>query len=327
MNKVSPLDIRIVVATHPLVSNTTATKKAPSSAAIRSSLSSAVLSLPLAARIQSLFRTKPKPSLDYSSTPLAQALLKKGRSYLISIIEILNDKLEKLINPSFRFEVTPRVLHVPQLPEPPFRTAPPARFFWHEGLPIPEDTYAPPCLLAERKERMPIAVEKDAAICAAAQSLLDGKGVLQQANDGFVYLEVSGNFINALLPLLKEVPVCRLPFEAEPNYPQAHIAVILPKEAKAKEGWGRIKELGEEFSFMIEKCYSLKPALWPEMERVYFLTINSQDLERLRESYLLPSKINAHDFQLAFAAQEAEIPRHYEERKMTYRLNVSCYAA
>src|SRR3990172_955446 len=328
MNKVSPLDIRIVVATHPLVSNITATKKAPSSAAIRSSLAKgSSLSFPLSTRIQSLFLSKPKPSLEYPPTPLLQALFKKSRYYLIYFIEILNDKLEELINPTLRFEVAPRILHVPQLPEPPFRTARPARFFWHQDLSVPEDTYAPPCLLAERREQLPINIGADRAICQAAQALLDGKGVLQQADDGFVYLEVSGNFINALLPLLKEEPVRRLQPEAEPNYPKAHIAVILKKEEKAKEGWGRIKELGEEFSFTIEKCYSLKPALWPEMEQVYFLTVNSQDLERLRERYLLTPKINSHGFQLAFAAQEAEIPRYYEERKITYRLNVSCYAA
>jgi DNA-binding PadR family transcriptional regulator len=74
--------------------------------------------------------------------------------------------------------------------------------------------------------------------------------------------------------------------------------------AEMKEKDAEITELGEEFNFKLGKFYSIEPKGWKEMERVWFVSIDSPDLEKLREKYGLTKKLNENEFHFTCAVRK-----------------------
>jgi len=66
---------------------------------------------------------------------------------------------------------------------------------------------------------------------------------------------------------------------------EAHITVFRPEEVAAIGGADKITERGKMFGYRLGGLYSLEPAGWPEMERVWCLAVSSQPLQTLRKSY------------------------------------------
>ncbi len=318
MNKISPLDIRIAVLAYPLVS--------------RDEMGSpAFAHRPIAAysgdeRIVSLFQNSPKPRIEQSKSKVPP-LLRKGQYAIRRVLEILKTFLEIKEPSSVLSDIAPpRRLLVPQLPHPPFRTAKPPRFFWHPAYSAPKDEYAPSCLMSETKEDLPSTVYNSPGICAYARSALPQEGILRQDHEGFVYLELCDAFITELFPLINDEGSEAVPlYNLEPS--PAHIPIILPHEAAQRRGWGEIIDLEKSFTFRITRLCSLKPKRWPGVEKVYFLSIRSTELEKFRERCLLPSLIRGHEFHVAIAYKKETVTSQSAPQKETFRLNVSCFAA
>lgn len=318
MNKISPLDIRIAVVAYPLVSKdeigTTSFVQKPIS--------------PFSGdeRIISLFQNSPKTRIEPSKSRIP-SILRKGQFAIIRLFEVLQSFLEIKAPSTILSEIVPpRKLLVPQLPHPRFQTPKPPRFFWHPAYTPPNDEYAPSCLMSEEKEDLPSIVYNSSSICTYARSSLAQKGILRQDHAGFVYLELSDDFITELFPLIKDEGSETVPlYLLEPS--PAHIPVILPHEAAQRRGWGEIQDLDTSFTFKIKNLCSLKPKRWPGVEKVYFLSIGSSELEKFRERCMLPSRIRGHEFHVAIAYKRESIPSQSTARKETYRLNVSCFAA
>lgn len=205
----------------------------------------------------------------------------------------------------------PRLLQVHRLPQPAFQSHPPARTFYPQIA--EKDAFNPYPLIPDMKEEEPETFENEAAIMAYAESTLAMKGILEQDATGMVYLDIPANFAETLLPLIQEEGV-----EPSPIF----VPVMLAHEAQEKAGLGPIKELGETFSFKLLGLHAVKPLLWPEIEKVYFLVIHAPGLDELREKYLLPGKIPLH--MTLGIKREQRSKRPCQE---LYRLNVSCNAA
>jgi hypothetical protein len=132
---------------------------------------------------------------------------------------------------------------------------------------------------------------------------VDLSGKLCETKDGFVYLDVPNAIIDGFMPLIGE-EVKKPPYNNKDfGSVGAHISVIGDSE-REDNGIDKIKEIGKEFSFRVKGLFSTKPDGWDEMKKVWFLTVHSEELEKLRKDYgLSPLKKN-HDFHITLAVQE-----------------------
>jgi hypothetical protein len=277
-------------------------------------------------RIISLFQNSPKAPIEPTPSRL-HPVVRKGQFLLLRLSEIFKALFQLKDKSTLLNDISPpRRLLVPQLPDPRFHSHQPPRFFWHPAYEPPKDEYAPSCLMSETKEDLPSIVYNSEKMCAHAKGTLPQTGILRQASDGFVYLELPDAFIVDLFPLISDQQSETVPlYLLEPS--PAHIPVILPHEWEQKKGWGEIERLDMCISFEIKTLCSLCPKRWPGVEKVYFLTVHSRELEELRENHLLPSRIRGHDFHVAIAVKRTAAGQAPSAQKELFRLNVSCFAA
>lgn len=129
-------------------------------------------------------------------------------------------------------------------------------------------------------------------------------GTLKQASDGYVYLDVSNNFINGIFPLIKEDNIEKPPyFTGKYQRIGAHISVFRSEETDMLED---IEEIGEDFSFELGALKATNPEGWDEMERVWFVQVESKELCQLRRKYGLPQKLNGHEFHITVAVRRKD---------------------
>jgi len=265
--------------------------------------------------------------------------LRQKKCILNSITEKLRLFIEKAVfsylkhlfadKRTFLFQLIfpPRSLKVPQLPFPPFRIHLPPRFFWR---PLGRAQKKSMCfyenLILEANEEQPKLVDQSTELISLAKDKLLSKGVLRKDHKGFVYLDVPDAYIHLLSPLLGKE--CEKPPYFSYDGPfGAHIPVLLPSEYAERKGLRPIQELGLEFNFSLENCYTVVTQAWEGVEKVWFLNVRCQPLENLRERYLLPSKIYNYDFHLVIGIKRQPNDLGIALPKQTYRINVSCYAA
>jgi hypothetical protein len=142
---------------------------------------------------------------------------------------------------------------------------------------------------------------------AAAQ--FPQKGILKQKDNGYLYLEVSKNFIAELLPLINS-PGKIVP----PNHYTskkgigAHISVMYENEQILNEIW-EIKELGQEFTFTVMEIRTVKLNKNNKVKKLWLLAVAAPALEKLRESYGLSPKLKDHDFHITIGTQVPGQPR------------------
>ena len=130
------------------------------------------------------------------------------------------------------------------------------------------------------------------------------KGVLKQTKDNFVYIDISNNVINGLLPLLDYDNVKKPPYNLKSfNNVGAHISVIGIDEYNDND-IEEIEELGEEFNFTFKDFKRTNPDGWDEMKQVYFVTVDAPELKKLRKKYKLPELANGHQFHITIGTEK-----------------------
>lgn len=130
------------------------------------------------------------------------------------------------------------------------------------------------------------------------------RGTLKQTDDGFVYLNLSNDVIHGLFTLIDDEGIEKPPYDkGKYNGLGAHISVMNQDEFKEET---EIKEIGKEFSFKLGKFYSTRPENWDEMDRVWFVSIISPELEKLRKKYGLPKTYQGkgHDFHITIGVRK-----------------------
>ncbi|MBX9922797.1 MAG: hypothetical protein K2Y01_01675 [Rhabdochlamydiaceae bacterium] len=134
-----------------------------------------------------------------------------------------------------------------------------------------------------------------------AQEKLPCEGTLQMTQDGFLYVEVSKDYVFQLIPLLlkdKEV-VCPPPYFGEGKV-GAHITVAMGSEIGNRKD--PIPYLGQKIAFSIlrlEKVDLQESVL--EAKTVYLLSVESSQIAEIRKKLGLSSKIRGHDFHITIA--------------------------
>lgn len=82
----------------------------------------------------------------------------------------------------------------------------------------------------------------------------------------------------------------------------AHISVMYENEQILNEIW-EIKELGQEFTFTVMELRTVKLNKDNKVKKLWLLAVAAPDLERLRESYGLSSRLKDHDFHITIGTQ------------------------
>jgi hypothetical protein len=242
-------------------------------------------------------------SYNYLKTAWNGAL--KPHAILATAKESILTKIKKKFTtpPSWRlFSLDTRpTLALPKPPTP--GSFSPPRFFFKGALETDRKKNPEPIwqLLTESlEEPLSRPVPQNAPLM---RSLCKGHGQLRQNKQGFIYLDVNNQFINAMLPHLRTEGLTRPPYFNLFIAPEgAHVPIISKREADFHY-LDEIKELGQSFSFVIEGLYSSKPDTWPEVEEVWFLKVQSPELEALRQRYFLTTLPNGHDFHIAVAVK------------------------
>lgn len=129
------------------------------------------------------------------------------------------------------------------------------------------------------------------------------KGILKQKDNGYLYLEVSKDFIAEALPLIdapgKIVPPRHYTSKKGIG---AHISVMYENEQILNEIW-EIKELGQEYTFNVMELRTVKLNKDNKVKKLWLLAVAAPELEKLRESYGLSSKLKNHDFHITIGTQ------------------------
>jgi hypothetical protein len=129
------------------------------------------------------------------------------------------------------------------------------------------------------------------------------KGILKQKDNGYLYLEVSKDFIAEVLPLI-DVPGKIVPprhYTSKKGI-GAHISVMYENEQILNEIW-EINELGQEFTFTVMELRTVKLNKNNKVQKLWLLAVAAPELEQLRESYGLSSKLKNHDFHITIGTQ------------------------
>lgn len=135
------------------------------------------------------------------------------------------------------------------------------------------------------------------------------KGILKQKDNGYLYLEVSKDFIAEALPLI-DVPGKIVPprhYTSKKGI-GAHISIMYENEQILNEIW-EIKELGQEFTFTVRELRTVKLNKDNKVKKLWLIAVSAPELEKLRESYGLSSKLKNHDFHITIGTQVPSKPQ------------------
>lgn len=129
------------------------------------------------------------------------------------------------------------------------------------------------------------------------------KGILKQKDNGYLYLEVSREFIAEALPLIEAQGKIVPPHHyTSKKGIGAHISVMYENEQIQNEIW-EINELGQEFTFSVIELRTVKLNRDNKIKKLWLLAVAAPELEKLRESYGLSSLLKGHDFHITIGTQ------------------------
>ncbi|HEV8051285.1 MAG TPA: hypothetical protein VGP47_02240 [Parachlamydiaceae bacterium] len=129
------------------------------------------------------------------------------------------------------------------------------------------------------------------------------KGILKQKDNGYLYVEVSNDFIAEALPWIdaqgKLVPPRHYVSKKGIG---AHISVMYENELIQNEIW-EISELGQEFTFTVMELRTVKLTRDNKMKKLWLIAVAAPELEKLREDYGLSPRLKGHDFHITICTQ------------------------
>lgn len=148
--------------------------------------------------------------------------------------------------------------------------------------------------------------------------VLEQKGILKQKDNGYLYVEVSNDYIAEALSVIeaqgKMVPPRHYTSKKGIG---AHISVMYENEQILNEIW-EIKELGQEFTFNVMELRTVKLNKDNQVQKLWLLAVAAPELEKLREDYGLPSKLKGHDFHITIGTQVPGKPQQQKEEVVIF---------
>lgn len=129
------------------------------------------------------------------------------------------------------------------------------------------------------------------------------RGVLKQKENGYLYLEVSRNFVaEALLYIYAPGKLVPPSHYTSKHGIGAHISVMYEDELIDNEIW-EIHELGEVYTFTVLELRTVKLYKDNSVQKLWLLAVDAPELELLRINYGLKPKLNNHDFHITIGTQ------------------------
>jgi hypothetical protein len=129
------------------------------------------------------------------------------------------------------------------------------------------------------------------------------KGTLKQKDNGYLYVEVAGDFIAQALALI-DAPGKLVPprhYTSKKGI-GAHISVMYENEQIENEIW-EIAELGQEYTFNVIELRTVKINSNNKMKKLWLIAVSCPALEQLREKYGLKPLLKGHDFHITVCSQ------------------------
>jgi len=143
---------------------------------------------------------------------------------------------------------------------------------------------------------------------------LPAEGTLRVKDNGFVYLDVSNEFIDSISPLLEMQGEFR-PRPTSKKSMGAHISVMYEKEGVTP------MEIGQTFSFQVKELHSFTVHTRDGSKHYWAVAVDSPELENLRENYGLKPKLQGHDFHITLGKRMPVAPDGWEEVETVSELN------
>lgn len=113
---------------------------------------------------------------------------------------------------------------------------------------------------------------------------LSGRLILAPSN--WLLLEVPNAFVRGVFSQLSVPGIELPPRSSDDGRLRAHISVMRAEEVEKLPG--KITELGKVFRYQLGQLREVKPRGWEDVEKVWFVRVDSPDLKLLRKSYGLP---------------------------------------
>lgn len=142
-------------------------------------------------------------------------------------------------------------------------------------------------------------------------------GTLYVTPKNWVMLSVPNALVRGAFDALHE-PGAELPYNDDGRL-NAHCSVMRPDEVETIGGADRITERGKQFRFTLGPLKEVKPDGWAGVSKVWFISLRSPDLERLRRSYGLSSlpNDNKYEFHATVARRKVNVLRDNEVVKQS----------
>lgn len=130
-------------------------------------------------------------------------------------------------------------------------------------------------------------------------------GRLYLSKSGWLLLAVPNAFVHGLFDALQE-PGAEEPYGKD-DIVNAHISVMTSEEV-AKIGPNEITERGQIFRYQLGPVKTVAPTSWEGVSRVWYVTITSPELRKLRASYgLSPQPRGDWDFHITFGVRKKRV--------------------
>ena len=137
---------------------------------------------------------------------------------------------------------------------------------------------------------------EDQPIAFQEACIINHQGTLKQKENGFVYLDVSNEFITEVAKLLDITGELRTPPTSTRSV-GAHISVFYENENILPA------EIGESFSFEVKEIRSFTLHTRDGSKKLWTVATIAPELENLREKYNLSPKLKGYDFHITLGKQ------------------------
>jgi len=162
------------------------------------------------------------------------------------------------------------------------------------------------------KTNSALTVQVKTASTAVAVSKLAGR--LYLSDSGWLLLHVPNALIDALFTALDE-PGIQKPI-SENGKLRAHVSVM-SKDEVDQLGADNITERGRVFHYQLGPVKSVEPKTWENVSKVWYVTVESNELKQLRKSYGLSALPHGDwDFHITIAVRKKKVLRSGAENKL-----------
>lgn len=137
-------------------------------------------------------------------------------------------------------------------------------------------------------------------------------GELYLSDSNWLLLRVPNSLIRGVYDAINE-PGVELPLQSSGRL-VGHVSVMSKDEV---EGIGaeHISERGHHFTYTLGPLKTVKPNNWNDVSMVYYVTVESPELKKLRQSYGLESQRNGYDFHITVGIRRKGVTGNNEVSK------------